>query len=139
MAKYHYVCEKCGIEFDSYKELKNAKLCNMCSTNKPATKIAICEKCGKEFVLHRNPKDGNKFEKKKLCPDCSGWHCDKCGKLITTKEEISHRLCNSCYNHTQEYFLKSNDDKHYSYCIKCGREIIVESDKKNHRRRLFEL
>lgn len=112
MVIFNCHCEKCGIDFVSHKTQR--ALCNMCSTNGEKTKTTVCKKCGKEFQIGRNPNDENKFYKKTICPDCSGKHCKKCGKLLQ-QTELNNAYCTDC----------QNKNKHV--CSKCGIEIEVEN------------
>lgn len=123
MAKYFCHCEKCGINFVSHKSQR--KLCNMCSTGGLETKEAICKKCGKTFLLYRNSNDENNFYKRSFCLECSGCHCEECGKSISKEDYyVNNRKCKECKDKVINY-KNYNDITHY--CTKCKTEIEVEN------------
>lgn len=127
MASIQCKCKVCDIDFWVYSD-KPRDICNMCGTKGPATKEAICKLCGKPFVLHRNPKDGNKFEKKIVCPGCANPHCRVCGCLITRKEAKENGFtCFECTRKRQEFFV-GDDGKNYSFCSKCKKQIEVDPE-----------
>ena len=78
----------------------------------------------------------NNFEKKVQCPQCRGWHCRLCGKLINSNA----RYCSECEaKHNGDMgingligdFTKIENGHYYSICSKCGCEIEVNPKNKN--------
>ena len=134
-------CQVCGVEFTRSIN-KTISICNKCQTHGSDTKESICSKCGLKFLLYRNPNDDNKFEKKKLCPNCRGRHCQICGKSIN---DNNTKICEDCKQKlnlqtitkdTEKKIIGcftriTNDGHYFSKCSKCGCEIEVNPKNKN--------